>query len=125
MAADPSRCAAGRFRFFYDYVEITPGNRFEWVPDGELVGLVVIVGLESGFVRVSAGRDAEELLLWDEYCLYDRVSTGILERRLPAGEVVTLEPTDADVDYSSAVRPVEAPEEIRKRLKLVGWMVRE
>jgi lysophospholipase L1-like esterase len=121
MVADPARASVARFRLVSEYVEIAVGNRFECVFDGELVGLVVIVGPSSGIVRVSAGGDVQDLLLWDEDCHYDRLSTGVLPRRCPAGTPVTIEPTDAAVDTSNARRPVEPTE---KRLRVVGFMVR-
>jgi glycosyltransferase involved in cell wall biosynthesis/lysophospholipase L1-like esterase len=117
---DPSACVPGRFRFTYPYVEIGPGNTFDCSFDGELIGLVVLLGPESGVIRVN-GR---ELLLFDRWCWYDRLGTVLLDGGFAPGSHVTVEMTDREVDRSVCERPLANPDGICKRLKVIGFMVR-
>jgi hypothetical protein len=121
---DQARAERKRFRFAYDYLRIGSDNCFECAFAGELVGMVVIVGPTSGIVRVSTREDVQEVMLWDEYCHYDRLSTVIFPRPCPAGRDVTIELSEAEIDYSSSRRPLERVGSSRKDLRVVGFMMR-
>ncbi len=122
MALDPARAREGRFRFVRPYVEVAPGNPLRATFAGELVGLVAIVGPSSGWVRVTAGENVQDVLLWDPWCHYDRLDTAVLQRRCPPGAEVTLESAEAPVDMSEARRPVD-PGTARDRLLRVVWFM--
>jgi lysophospholipase L1-like esterase len=116
----PGRPQRGRFRLTYEYLAIGTGNRVECRFDGELVGLVIVVGPASGVIRVRGPGSSTDISTWDPTCFYDRLSTTVFKRPWPAGTPVTIEPLDLAVDYSDAEQPIpDAP----KQLKLIGFMV--
>jgi hypothetical protein len=117
---DPASGSTGRFRLFYPYVQIEPGGCFECTFDGELVGLVVVVGPESGIVRAGT----RELTLFDRWCYYERLSTVVFDPGFEAGAPVAIELTGRPVDRSACDKPVARPDAIRTSLKVVGFMVR-
>lgn len=119
-----ARAERKRFRLTFEYLRIGSDNHFTCTFDGELVGMVVIVGPTSGIIRVSAGQDVREITLWDPHCHYERLSTVIFPRRYSPGCEVRIEPTEAGIDYSSSLRPVDHRATISKDLKVVGFMVR-
>lgn len=108
-------CEIGTFRFAYPYVEVGASTELRLEPDGELVGLIVILGPASGFIEVEAGGVHSEYLLWDEDCSYDRLGSVVFDPFAPAGGPVTIRVAD---------RPVAGAAPVSKRLKLVGLMVR-
>jgi hypothetical protein len=71
---------------------------------------------------VSGQGRSTEISTWDPSCHYERLSTAVFDRPWPAGVPVTIEPTDAPVNYSGAVRPVP-PSDAPKQLMLIGFMV--
>jgi hypothetical protein len=107
----PERGQHGRFRFSWDYVEVGGDNPIECSFDGELVGIVVIVGPSFCVIRVGAGKQAEEIALADPVPAYDHLGTVIFSRRYPAGRVVRIELTGAAETDGTVLR-------------VVGFMVR-
>jgi lysophospholipase L1-like esterase len=63
---DPQAREPGLFRFFYDYLTIAEGNRFECAFDGELVGMLLVLGPDTSAVRIDAGGEARQIVLRDE-----------------------------------------------------------
>lgn len=112
------------FRFAYPYIEIDATNELRFTPDGDLVGLVVVVGPESGFIEVDGAGRSDQYLLWDDHCYYDRLGTVIFTPFHPAGTPVAIRLTDREVDYSTCRRPIADVPAIEKRLKVIGLMVR-
>jgi glycosyltransferase involved in cell wall biosynthesis len=115
---DPGACTIGRFRLLYPYVEIEPGARIECSFEEELVGLLVVVGPESGVIRAGS----REHNLFDRWCSYERLSTVVFDPGFEPGSRVTIEPTDKPVDRSVLRGVVDEPE--TTKLKVVGFMVR-
>ncbi len=120
----PETCAEATFRFFYPYVEVGTDNELRVTPEGELDGLVLVVGRETGYVEVEADGVSREYLTWDDACFYDRMQTLILDPFLPAGVSVRVRPTERAVDYSNCRRPLANADRIVKRLKVIGFMER-
>ncbi len=116
------RHTAGRFRFTYDYLTIGSDNALECEFDGELVGLVIVVGPAAGVIRVSGEGRCTEFSTWDPSCYYERLTTVVLDRPWPPHTAVKVEPTDEPVDYAGAVRPVP-PADAPRQLKVIGFMV--
>jgi hypothetical protein len=117
------RGEAGRFRLVLPYVQVGMGEPIRRTLPGDLVGLVVLVGTDSGGIRMTADGISEEAMLWNDTCWYTRLSTIVFEHRPPAGTEVSIELTDAPVDYASCRRPIPEPERIEKTLKVAGYMV--
>jgi hypothetical protein len=117
-------CSAGRFRLQYPYLEVGAPGELRFTPDGDLVGLLVIVGPQSGYIEVGTAGGIVEHLLWDEQCSYERLASVVFAPHVRAGTEVMIRLSGRPVDYSSARQPVNPAETIDKRLKLVGLMVR-
>jgi hypothetical protein len=112
-----------RFRLQIPYVQVGPGTPITCRLPGELVGFVVLVGPDSGVIRVESDGPAEEALLFDYFAFYRRLTTVVLERRISPGVEVTIEQTDQPVDRRATGIPIERTDEITPTLRLVGYMV--
>lgn len=126
-ATEVEPCGAtreGRYRLTLPYVEIAPGSAARRTFAGELWGLVVIAGPRSGLVRISAAGRSENLLVFDEYCHYERLTAILLEDPCPAGADVVIAPLADPVDRTMTRRPVPPEPEDGTALKLVAYMVR-
>ncbi len=112
--ADPADAVTGTLRFSYPYVAVRPGNAFTHRLRGELVGLLVAIGPTTGGVVVSTGDGwEEERVLWDRWCTYERLSTVILERRVPAASIVRVEARRIDRSTGSDSAAAGAVPELR------------
>ena len=107
----------------YQYIEVGTDNSFKFQIKGELIGLMVIVGRDSGMVKISANDRTDKVMLWDKWCHYDRFSTVILSQKYNRPTNVEIKLTDEAIDYSSCRREIENPQQIVKKLKLVGIMI--
>ena len=108
----------------YQYIEIATDNSFQFKVKGEIIGLMVIIGRDSGIIEFSAGERTEKVMLWDKWCHYDRFSTIILSKKYAEVTEINIKITDELIDYSSCRRKIDNPEQIVKKLKLVGIMTR-
>jgi hypothetical protein len=117
-------CGAGRFRLQYPYLELDAAGELRFTPDGDLVGLLVIVGPKSGYIEVGSAGGIAEHLLWDEQCSYERLASVVFAPLVRAGTEVTIRLSERPVDYSRARQPVDPAGAMDKRLKVVGLMVR-
>jgi hypothetical protein len=116
--------AEGRFRVLKPYIEIDRAGELRFTSEGELVGLLVVLGPHSGYIEVTAAGETVEYLLWDNECSYERLGSVVLGPFAPAGSEVTIRVADRQVDRSAAKRPIDAGEAERTRLKVAGLMVR-
>ncbi len=123
MFRDPAGCLEGRFRLVYPYLEIDSSNELRLRPEGDLVGLLLIVGPDTGWIEVEAGGRTAEHLVWDEHSSYDRLGSVILTPFPAAGAELSIRLSDRPVDYSHARRPIDPDRAASKRLKLAGLMV--
>jgi hypothetical protein len=117
---DPREAEHARFRFFYDSVVIEQGNRFECAFDGELLGLLIVLGPATSAVRIAAGADAHEVTLRDAESYYERLSTLTLERPIAPGMAATIEPVEARDDAWADADWARTP----PQLKVIGFLVR-
>jgi hypothetical protein len=124
LVRDTARCREGRFRLVYPYLEIDAGNELHLTAEADLVGLLVIVGPDSGYIEVECPAGCSEYLLWDEHCSYDRLASVVFSPFVPAASRVTIGVSARTVDYSRARRPVDPARSVAKRLKVVGLMMR-
>jgi hypothetical protein len=89
------------------YVCSGPGNPLRYELDAELHGLLVVLGPDSGWIRISAGGHSQEHLLWDRDCYYDRLGVFLLEPPLDAGAALQsagdlAEPAEEEEDVGVA-----------------------
>ena len=108
----------------YQYFEIDSNNNFQFQIQGELIGLMVIVGRDSGIIEVSANNQSDQVMLWDKWCHYDRFTTVILAKNYSQMTEIKITITDEPIDYSTCRREIINPEQIIKKIKLVGLMTR-
>jgi GDSL-like lipase/acylhydrolase family protein len=111
------------FRLQLSYVQVGPEVPITYRPPGELVGLIVLIGPDSGEITVAWDGGSESELLFDEFSDYYRIGTVVLDRRIPAGSEVTVELTRRPIDRTATVRPIPQPEATEPSLRVVGWMV--
>jgi hypothetical protein len=121
MLRDPANSVNGRFRFAHSYVRIDSANEIRFIPDGDLVGLLVIVGKDAGIIEVETADSRDEYMLWDEWCTYSRSTTVIFRRHVPKGMPARMRLTSKPVP-GDATSALEAP--VPKRLHVSGFLVR-
>lgn len=117
------KARTGQFRLTWPYVEIYSGAELRFSPRGDLVGLLVVLGPASGYIRIESPASRGVYLLWDEYCSYERLGSVIFTTFARAGEPVVVRQLDLPVDYASARTPVDPAAVPDLRLKLLGLMV--
>ncbi len=76
----------GRFHLVCPYLEIDRDGELRFTPDGDLVGLLVVLGPHSGYIEVSAAGETVDYLLWDDECSYERLGSVVLEPVRPGGD---------------------------------------
>lgn len=108
----------------YTYFEIDSQNEIQFSIQGELIGMMVVVGQDSGVVELISSHETSEYMLWDEWCHYDRFTTIIFDKYYENITELKLRITDFKIDYSTCRRPIENSEKIVNKLKVVGFMVR-
>jgi hypothetical protein len=111
------------FRLQMPYVEVPDGVSVQTTLPGELLGIAVLTGMDAGEIRVSSPGNEERAMIWDDFSFYERLTTFVLRDRVPAGTAVEIALTDAVPDYATCKRPVEDPDGIERRLRIVGYLV--
>jgi hypothetical protein len=111
------------FRLQMPYVEVPDGVSVRTTLPGELLGIAVLTGRDAGEVRVTSPGNEERAMVWDDFSFYERLTTFVLRNRVPAGTAVEIALTDAVPDYATCKRPVEEPDGLERRLRIVGYMV--
>jgi len=114
----------GIFRLFYTYKTIAEGNPVAFTAsDGEVVGIIAIVGKESGVISVVSNGISKDYLLWDAWCNADRVQTIIFDSPVEPAQQLQLVATNKEFDSSGHEWMKDAPR--TKSLRLVGFLVRQ
>lgn len=124
MLKDRSHFSRDTFRFLYDYIRIDSQNAIECQFDGELVGMMVVVGKESGIIQVRVPGETRLYSLWDADCFYDRLTTQIFFPFFPPRTPIQIRLTEQAIDYTTCRRPLEDIGKIRKNLRVIGFMAR-
>lgn len=115
---------SGTFRFFYQYKTIAKDNPVAFTTsDGEVVGIIAIVGKESGVISVVSNGVTKDYLLWDAWCSADRVQTIIFDSPIEPAQKLQIVATDKEFDSSGYGWMHDAPNS--KSLRLVGFLVRQ
>lgn len=109
----------------HQYFSIDSSNQVQFTLKGELLGIMVIVGKDSGFIELTTPDEKYEYLLWDQWCHYNRFTTIVTNQYYSDFTEIILRVTDKEVDYSKCRRKIENPETIIKKLNIVGLMVRD
>lgn len=115
---------SGTFRFFYTYKTIAEHNPVTFTAmDGEVVGIIAIVGKESGVISVKSDGITKDYLIWDAWCNADRVQTIIFDSPIEPAQELQLAATNKEFDSSGYSWMQDAPSS--KSLRLVGFLVRQ
>lgn len=114
----------GSFRFFYTYKTVAEQNPVTFTAmDGEVVGIMAIVGKESGVISVVSNGISRDYLIWDPWCNADRVQTVIFDSPIEPAQELQLVATNKEFDSSGYSWMNDAPSS--KSLRLVGFLVRQ
>jgi lysophospholipase L1-like esterase len=119
----PAEAITGMLRLTYPYVAASPGNGFTVRTRGELIGLLLAIGPTSGAVRIRGGGIDDEVVIWDRWCTYDRLSTCILERTPVVGAVVQIDAVPLRADALTGPPSAPAPG-VAQELRLIGCLER-
>lgn len=107
------------------FCSLPEGSRIRVSPDGELVGVYVVVGPSSGWVAATVGGERVERQLLDRWCHYERISTCILRETRDATDSgkheAVIELSGRKPDYSVCPQVTTIPE--RRLLDVVGLFV--
>jgi lysophospholipase L1-like esterase len=107
-----------KFRGIYPYVELASDNAIEFqTKAGPIDGVMLIIGPSSGFISVQAEGIRSEYMLWDPWCIYDRLQAFIFNRPVP---------TNAPVRIATLDRPVPDPSanpNLPKSLRISSFLV--
>lgn len=123
MADAPERCGSGRYRWWYPWVSLSAGNAITFACEADIVGLLVVVGSDSGFLDVHCESGSRSVCMFDEWCHYDRLHSLLFAAPGPHRRV-RIEVRDSPVDVSIARRPIEDGAHLPRRLRAIAWMVR-
>lgn len=123
MASQPARCSGGTYRFVYPWTGLEPGNPIRVEVEGDVVGLLVVAGPDSGVLHITTEHGSERIVAFDQWCHYDRLSSVILGSDWPIRRV-SVEVSGEPVDRSIARRPVSDATCTESRLRAIAWMVR-
>lgn len=124
MLRDPENYVRGKFRLLMDYIQIDSHNELVCEFDGDLVGLWLIVGKESGVIELRTPNEVQEYTLWDTDCHYDRIMGEIFYPFVPAHTPLRIRLTEQPMDYTKLRHPIENAEAIQKNLKILSFLVR-
>lgn len=114
----------GRFREFYDYVQVGFEHTFVLECADTLVGMVVVVGPDAGVVEVVSPLSTQRIQLWDPWCHYDRLQTMIFWPNFAPGTPVRVRLIDVPIDYGDVPEGSRFGQASAKVLKVIGFVVR-
>jgi len=119
MLAAPAPGNASTFRMLHPVVETASGNDLRFrTAVGPVDGLLLVIGPSAGYIEVDAGTTRMRLLTWDAWCTYDRLQAVVLPVPVAADVPMRVAALDTAVPGAPAAQPA------RKRLRVVGFMVR-
>jgi lysophospholipase L1-like esterase len=118
MLVDASSGMCAQFRGIYPYVELASSNAIEFqTKAGPIDGVMLIIGPSSGFISVKAEGIQSEYLVWDPWCIYDRLQAIIFNRPVPTNVLVRIATLDRPVPDPSA-NP-----DLPKSLRIASFLV--
>jgi hypothetical protein len=124
LLSDPARAARRVFRFNYPVLDVEPDVDLVLEDVRGVVGLVVVVGPDSGEVEIEDGERSRRVILFDEYCHYERLNTIVFSGTRADPGRVRVRLTRAAVDTSVCRQPVPPRAPGERRLSVVGLMIR-
>jgi len=102
MVANASRGKLAHFRGLYPYVELSPDNAIVFQTEaGPIDGVLLIIGPSSGFISVEAAGIRSEYMVWDPWCIYDRLQAIIFPTPVPTNVRVKIATLDKLVSHPS------------------------
>ena len=117
ILAKPERGQSGRFRLRYSYVTFQSDNEASFQSGGLTDGMLLVVGPDSGFIKVRTDTESTEYLTWDAWCTYERLQAVIFKRPI-------LENTTVRISVLNRSVPDDRSAKTQRSLKIVGFLVR-
>ncbi|MFT6958425.1 MAG: lysophospholipase L1-like esterase [Halieaceae bacterium] len=124
MVSRPDQCNRESFRFVYPYVTLGVENELQFSSEGDIVGMVVVVGPDSGMVRITTAVGNSTRSLFDMWCAYERVQIFCFGEAGRYTRDIKICLTDDAVNYNICLHTIPDTEAIIKKLRVIGWMVR-
>jgi hypothetical protein len=125
MCDDADAALERRFKLAMPCVSLATGNRCSWgTVTGEIVGLLVVVGPESGVIEIVVDGVSTRVQLWDRWCDRERLQVVILDRPCPSGVPVHVAMTAADSASRGACGNSDPASHSGSSLTLAGFLVR-
>lgn len=88
----------GRFRLYYPYLSLSPGNVLSYHSrDAALKGVSLIIGPSSGVIRITTARETRERQLKDAWCYFDRLWALMFDDPCAPDTPVTIEPLSGEL----------------------------
>lgn len=118
MVTDASRGKTGLFRGIYPYVELTSGNAIEFrSSEGPIDGVMLVIGPYSGFIEIEVEGIRSEYLIWDRWCIHERLQVLLLSAQAPPNATVRIAALD------KAVPDPAANVDLPKRLRIGSFLI--
>lgn len=125
MCDDANAALERRFKLAMPCLSLATGNRCSWgTVTGEIMGLLVVVGPESGVIEITIDGVITRVQLWDGWCDRERLQVVILDRPCPAGVPVHVAMTAADSASRGACGNSAPDSRSGTSLTLAGFLVR-
>ncbi len=126
MCDDAGAVRERLFKLAVPYLSFGIGNACQWnTSTGEIFGLLVVVGPESGVIEIAIDGVITRVQLWDGWCNQERLQVVILDRPCPAGVSVQVMMTAADSASRGACGNSDPASHSGTSLTLVGFLVRQ
>lgn len=125
MCGDPGAARERLFKLAVPCLALSSGNACSWsTSTGELVGLLVVVGPESGVIEIAVGGVTTRVQLWDSWCDRERLQVVILDTPCPAGTPIHVAMSAAAVAGRGACGNPDPAIRSGTSLSLAGFLVR-
>lgn len=125
MCDDAAASRAKLFKFAVPCMSLAPGNSCRWgTSTGEIMGLLVVVGPESGVIEIAFDGTTTRVQLWDGWCDRERLQVVIFDTPCPAGIPIHVAMTAADSAGRGACGNSDPATRSGTSLTLAGFLVR-
>ncbi|MEI7781633.1 MAG: hypothetical protein WCJ18_06885, partial [Planctomycetota bacterium] len=125
MCGDANSARARLFKLAVPCVSLATGNPCRWgTAAGEIVGLLVVVGPDSGVIEIAVDGVITRVQLWDGWCDRERLQVVIIDTPCPAGVPVRVTLTDAAAASRGACGNSDPTTRSGTSLTLAGFLVR-
>ena len=88
----------------------------------KMLNIWAVTGISAGIIEIRSSTGTFKHQIWDAYSHYDRVTSGTIysDVKFTPNEEISIKLTNIAVDYSQCTRKIENPENIIKKLRIIG-----